>query len=42
MPTLQQELDYSPAEVQDILSRLEEKDTIEGTADRIERLSTTI
>ena len=42
MLTLQQELDYSPAELQDILTRLEEKDAIEGTADRIERLATTI
>ena len=42
MPTLQQELDYSTAELQDILSRLEEKDAIEGSADRIERRPTTI
>ena len=42
MPTLQQELDYTTAELQDIVSRLEEKDAIERTADRIERLSTTI
>jgi hypothetical protein len=42
MPTLQQELDYSTAELGDIVRRLEEKDAIEGTTDRIERLSTTI
>jgi hypothetical protein len=42
MPTLQQELDYSTAELQDIVSRLEEKGAVEETADRIERLSTTI
>jgi predicted RecB family endonuclease len=42
MPTLQQELDYTTAELQDIVSRLEEKDAVEVTTDRIERLSTTL
>jgi len=42
MPTLQQELDYTTAELQDIVSRLKEKDAVEVTDDRIERLSTTI
>jgi len=42
MPALQQELDYTTVELQDIVSRLEEKDAVKGTADRIERLSTTI
>jgi len=42
MPTLQQELDHTTAELQDIVSRLEEKDAVEVTDDRIERLSTTI
>lgn len=41
MPTLQQELDYTPAELQDIIRRLAEKDAVEITDDRIERLSTT-
>mgnify|MGYP002760965343 FL=1 len=42
MSALQQELDYTTVELQDIVSRLEEKDAVKGTADRIERLSTTI
>ncbi len=42
IPTLRQELDYSTAELQDILSRLKEKGAVEGTDDRIGRLSTTI
>jgi hypothetical protein len=42
MPALQQELDYTTAERQDIVSRLEEKDAIERTDDCIGRLSTTI
>lgn len=42
MLDLQQELDYSTAELQDIVSRLKEKGAIGGTDDCIERLSTTI
>jgi len=42
MTDLQQALDYSTAALQDIVNRLAEKGAIEGTNDRIERLSTTI
>mgnify|MGYP000052899988 CR=1 FL=1 len=42
MPTLQRELDYATTELQEIVSRLEEKGTVTVTDGRVERLSTTI
>ncbi len=39
---IRSELEYTTIELQDIVSRFEEKDTVEVIADRIERLSTTI
>ena len=42
MPTLRQALEYSTVELRDTVSRLEEKDAVTRTADRTERLSTTI
>lgn len=42
MPTLQQERNYSTAELQDIVNRLEEKDAVAANDDHVERLSTTL
>ncbi|UTF55618.1 DUF6036 family nucleotidyltransferase [Natronosalvus rutilus] len=42
MLNLQQELEYSRAELQEIVSRLEEKGAVRENHDRVERLSTTI
>ncbi|ELY30164.1 MarR family transcriptional regulator, partial [Haloferax volcanii] len=39
---LQQELDWPAADVQEIVRRLEEKDTVAVTDGRVERRSTTI
>jgi len=42
MADLQQELDRPAADVQEIVRRLEEKDTVAVTDGRVERRSTTI
>lgn len=42
MLSLQQELEYSTSELQDIVNRLEEKGAVQNTDDHIERLSMTI
>ncbi|MCU4744162.1 DUF6036 family nucleotidyltransferase [Natronoglomus mannanivorans] len=42
MPTLQQKLEYSMAELQDIVNRLEEKGAVAVSDDRVKRLSTTV
>ncbi|SFR91025.1 hypothetical protein SAMN05216559_0868 [Halomicrobium zhouii] len=42
MSTLQQDLDYATTQLQEIVSRLEEKGAVTVTDTRVERLSTTI
>jgi hypothetical protein len=42
MTGLQQDLDHTTTELQDIVSRLEEKGAVAATNDHVERLSTTI